>query len=112
MPESISKMSAVRQAISDLGKHASPAAIQDFVKSRFQLSMTTGHISNYKSTILKGKGKRRGRPKSASGPRGKPAPASRDRNVGVKVQEILSLRAMVGRVGADDLKALIDLVSN
>jgi hypothetical protein len=120
--KTISKMGAVRQALSELGKGALPSAIQDYVKRNFQLAMTTGHISNYKSTILREKpGKKAAKATAlkpaaaASGPM-KPASAApqsgRGRAAGVKLQEIVEIKALVSRVGAADLKALIDLVSN
>jgi hypothetical protein len=45
----ISKMDAVRQAIKEFGRDASPTKIQEFVKTKFGLEMTTGHVSNYKT---------------------------------------------------------------
>jgi hypothetical protein len=120
----ISKMGAVRQALSELGKGALPSAIQDFVKRNFQLAMTTGHISNYKSTILREKPGKQAAKTTALKPAANSEPAKtasvapqasasgRGRAAGVKLQEIVEIKALVSRVGAADLKALIDLVSN
>src|SRR5580693_100357 len=51
-------LDAVRQAISELGKDASPIKIQEFVKSKFKMDMTTAHVSNYKTTVVREKGKK------------------------------------------------------
>ncbi len=56
--EKMSKMDAVRKAISELGKDVSPIKIQEFVKTKFGLDMTPAHVSNYKTTVLREKGKK------------------------------------------------------
>jgi actin-like ATPase involved in cell morphogenesis len=52
---SISKMDAVRMAIKQLGKDAMPMKIQEYIKARFGLEITTAHVSNYKTEILRAK---------------------------------------------------------
>jgi hypothetical protein len=50
---SVSKTEAVRQALSRLGNDASPTDIQSFVKRSFHMDMSTSHVSNCKSMILR-----------------------------------------------------------
>ena len=79
--DGMTKLEAVRQALSELGKDAMPTQIKGFVKERFGLEMTTDHISTAKSDIRRragGKGKSglksrhrfsyRRRPKEAASP--------------------------------------------
>jgi hypothetical protein len=47
------KMEAVRTALRKLGNEATPIKIQEFLKTELKIGMTTEHISNYKSDILK-----------------------------------------------------------
>src|SRR5437868_1408973 len=51
----VNKMQCVREALQELGDAAQPKDLQDFLKRRFGLDMTTKHISTYKGGILKGK---------------------------------------------------------
>lgn len=57
----VSKVNAVRQALSKLGNDATPTEIQGFVKKTHGLDMTAAHVSNCKSTILKEAAGRSGR---------------------------------------------------
>jgi hypothetical protein len=107
----LSKMAAVRQALSELGKKAKPLDIQKHLKERFNIDMTVAHISNYKSTIL-GKGKK----KKAAAKNGTAtaAPAARETKklaTSVSLEDIRAVKTLLTSVGAEDLKALIDLVA-
>ena len=63
----ISKMDAVRQILTESGNDTMPAAIQDQLKKTFKIKMELPTISNYKSVILKGAGKKKlGRPKGST----------------------------------------------
>jgi hypothetical protein len=111
----ISKMAAVRKAIAALGKNAMPLTIQEYVKTTFGLSMTTAHVSNYKTTVMREKGKKKSGPKMDSdGSAATPAlyaktskPAS---GHGVSLQDVATVKGLVGRVGQGNLKSLIDLL--
>src|SRR5262245_12119649 len=64
--KTMSKFEAVRRALDELGKDAMPQAIVDHLKSKYQIKISTSHVSNYKSKILKGGKKKRGRPRKES----------------------------------------------
>ncbi len=49
--EEITKIEAVRRALTALGPDAGPTAIQEYVKKQFDIDMTTGHISVTKSGL-------------------------------------------------------------
>src|SRR6516165_9393939 len=61
--EPMTKMEAVRRALDELGLTAPTAALQEFVKMRFGLDMTPGHVKSYKGKIRK-----------QAAAKGKPAP--------------------------------------
>ena len=95
----ISKVAAVKKALRELGKDAMPAKIQEYLKATFSLEMPTGHISSYKSYILKMKKR-----KKAAGV----VPASA--NGSVSLGDLAAVKELVGRVGEDKLKSLIGLL--
>jgi hypothetical protein len=117
----ISKQEAVRKALTALGKTATASAIQKYVKDTFNLDMTIDHIYTAKSSALKKgkkkKGKGRGKQSAApvaaapSEPQVKPAPAARKSAGGVSLADIEAVKGLLGRVGADNLKALADLLA-
>src|SRR4051812_1310619 len=49
----MSKMEAVKKALAALGKEAKPTVIQGYVKSKFNIEMSTDHISTYKGEIAR-----------------------------------------------------------
>jgi hypothetical protein len=104
----MTKQDAVRQALSELGKDAMPTKIKGFVKERFGLEMTTDHISTAKSDILRRAG---GKGKSVAK---KPpqvqlaAPAKGGSKSGIPLEDILYVKDLVGRLGAEPLRTLID----
>ena len=107
--EKMSKMDAVRQAISVLGKDASPIKIQEFVKSKFKMDMTTAHVSNYKTTVLREKGKKTVAAHASAPAPVKPAPALA-KGSAVSLSDLAAVKGLVGRVGEDDLKSLIGIL--
>jgi hypothetical protein len=113
-PTGISKIDAVRSALKELGNDAMPGKIQDFVKEKFGLEMSTGHVSNYKSHLLKKKGKR-GRKKKVvdaapTAMAAAPVKAAAPVRVSVSLTDIAAVKELVGRVGEDNLKNLIGLL--
>jgi len=115
MAESVSKVDAVGQALTELGKDASRDQIRGFVKERFGYEMSLDHISNCKADLRKraAKNKKAGRP--AATPRkepAQPAPAAARVTAGkapaIPLDDILTLRSLVDRLGAAPLKTLID----
>jgi hypothetical protein len=109
----VSKMDAVRQALRELGRKAKPLKIQAFIKDNFKIDMTPDHISNYKSTILKGKGKKsgkQGRPKATAATAAKPAGGNAKGGSGLAPEDVANVKTLVRRFGSDSLKKLIDVL--
>jgi hypothetical protein len=109
------KIDLVRQAMGKLGDDAGPTQLQDYVKSKFGVSMTTDHVSNYKGKILRsqtGKRKSTGKKKTAAKPRAE-APrvgATRSTTSALSLQDVETTRSLLGRIGPAQLKGLIDLL--
>jgi hypothetical protein len=117
----ITKQEAVRRALSALGKTASAKDIQKHVKETFGLDMTIDHIYNAKSNVLaKGKKKgtrRKGKQPASTGPGVavkppvQPASVARQPADSFSLEDIEVVKGLLGRVGADNLKALADLLA-
>src|SRR5579864_3066949 len=103
----VSKMEAVRQGLRQLGRKAKPLKIQAFIKEQYDIDMTPDHISNYKSTILKGKGKGKGKPgrppKAAAAPAAA-KPANAQGRSGLVPEDVANVKTLLRRVGSDNLK--------
>jgi hypothetical protein len=115
------KMDGVKQAMASLGGDAKPLAIQKFMKDKLGVDISTGVISSYKKEFARRAAKARGKPagavvkgaaqvKPASAPA--PAAAAPASKAGGKpaipLDDILTVKALVGRLGAGPLKTLID----
>jgi hypothetical protein len=133
----MTKAEAIRQAIRHLGKDAKPLELQAHIKDRFGIDITTDHISAAKTAIVRkifGAAKAApvlaaartttGPPPTAKKPTtkkqtlptstAKPAAgaASNGRaSSSVALADIVAVKALVGRVGAANLKALIDVLA-
>jgi hypothetical protein len=119
---SITKKEAVRQALKKLGKSAKPAQLGPYIKATFGLDMTPAHITTAKGELLRGKGKKgkasakkpEATPAAAPQPAAAPAKGSRGGNgsaAGIGLQDIAAVKELLGRVGADNLRTLIDLLA-
>jgi hypothetical protein len=105
----LTKMDAVKQAQAKLGKKAMPLAIQKFVKDELGVEISTAVVSAYKKVIAK---------KARAKPKAKPAPvaaaAAREtapaaaKPGGIPLKDILTVKELVGRLGAGSLHTLID----
>jgi hypothetical protein len=122
----MTKKEAVRKALKKLGRNAKPAQLQPYIKEMFGFDMTPAHITTAKGELLRGKGgkgkaagKKRhpaaqapalpaapqqGAPKAP--PAGNGAAAGR-----VSLKDIAVVKDLLGRVGADNLRTLIDLLA-
>ncbi len=111
--DSITRKEAVRQALGALSKGATRADMQKFIKDNYGFEMTLDHISNCKGEIQKEKG-----PKTPAVTRQatatKEAPtqtASAARGGAISLRDIETVKDLVERVGAVDLKKLIDVMA-
>jgi hypothetical protein len=122
----ISKMEAVRRSMGSLGSDAAPRDIQAEVKKRFGIDMSADHVSTCKGEIIR-KAKTQagagGTPRPANGaqkPAARPMPAvaRQDRppqaagqqpagGPSISLQDVLAVKGLVERVGAEQLQALI-----
>jgi hypothetical protein len=105
----IKKKEAVRRSLAKLGTDAPLKDIQADIKKRFGLTMTTNHISTSRGEIRKEAGKSKSASKTVdTKPAAQPA---NGKKTTVAMQDVLTLEALVRRVGADHLKTLIDVMS-
>jgi hypothetical protein len=107
----ISKMEAVRRALSKLGRDAKPSAIQDFIRSQFQIHMETNMISNYKSHLSK---KAAGRSRMTRRPAGQAAVARATRAAagsGITLEDVRAVKELTDRMGADKVRELAGVLS-
>jgi hypothetical protein len=116
----ISKQEAVRQALAALGNTVTARDLQKYIQDTFDLDMTIDHIYTAKSSVL-GKGKKKGtkpttkqpappEPTTAAKPPVQPAPVARMPAGGISLEDIEAVKGLLVRVGADNLKALADLL--
>ena len=112
----------MRLALAELGKDAKTAAIQSFVKERFNIDMTAGHAKTSKGKILReaAKEKAAGKPATARKPapasQVKPAPAkpaakAAARKGRIAIADVLTLDRLLERVGAKELLTLLDVMA-
>jgi hypothetical protein len=124
MAEQISKQEAVRRALAHFGNDAKPAQMQGWIKSEFGIEMGADHISTAKGEILRKAGvkRKRGKKKPGRPKAGKPSAAvtvtsapvaapARAKAGGIALDDILSVKALLGRVGPDQLHKLIDALA-
>jgi hypothetical protein len=117
------KLTGVRRALETLGKDAKPAEIQDFMKRRFNLDITRGLITKYKSSILanpsgRAKTTTKTRPmaarsmaKTVSQPQARLVPMKANNGRGIQLEDIQVVKSLVKRVGPEHLRSLIDLLA-
>jgi hypothetical protein len=105
----ITKKEAVRRSLKKLGNDAPTRDIQADIKKRFHLDMTTDHISTTKSQLRKEASKAESAKPAAAQP-ARPAPAN-GKSMTVDMQDVLTLKTLVQRIGPAHLKTLIDVMS-
>jgi hypothetical protein len=107
------KMEAVRQAMEALGYDAQPQAIQTHIKDNYGVDIGTNMISSYKSSLrkkagLKGRRKKRGRPKKSETVAA--APAAPSFHDAVPWKDLRTIKDIAGRIGKKGLRELVDLL--
>jgi hypothetical protein len=106
--EKITKMEAVRRALAKMGRKAKPSEIQPYVKATFGIEMSTDHISTYKGNILnKKRAKKPAAPAAPAAPDSKPR-APRAAGGSILLEDVLTAKALLDRIGAERLHVLID----
>jgi hypothetical protein len=100
------------------GKKLKPVTICEKVKEEFGLELTTAHASNIKSTLRKKRGKKGGRPGKGGRRAAAVEPAAAvtrggngRRSAGLPLQDIETLKGLMERFDAQDLKSLIDVLA-
>lgn len=107
------KMEAVRRAMEALGYDAQPLEIQKHIKDNFDLDMNANMISSYKSSLrkkagMKGRRKKRGRPKKTeAAPTAQVAAVSHD---AVPWKDLRTIKDIAGRIGRKGLRELVELL--
>ena len=111
--EKMTKIKAVELSLAKLGKNAMPKEIQADIKERFDMDVAADYVGKIKSELLNKK-------KKAAKPAGKEQATAVEKPVSargktgnaqsVEIGDILELKRLVERVGADDLKTLIDVM--
>ena len=127
MAEEITKQEAVRRALKAMGRAATPSQMQPYIKEKFNIEMSTDHISTSKGIILHPKKKggngakkpaaqgaaaTEGEAKEGAGRKAvvqhKPAAPRGGKEAGIPLEDILYVKGLVGRLGPDQLHRLID----
>jgi hypothetical protein len=130
----ITKVEAVGRAMAALGEEASRGDIQGYVRQKFGVKIGLDHISNCKGELAKRAAKTPpGGPQAAAAKPGaattasrkptastlqtaEPAPAAQMRPIGsngssrtsILLEDVLTAKILIDRVGAGPLKTLID----
>jgi hypothetical protein len=124
-PEALTKGEAVRRALRQLGNQAPRAEIQSFVKDNFGIEVSLDHISTTRVEALRKKKsakkpaaakaagpKPEAKPKAAAAPAAPPARAvAGAAQSGIALDDLVALKELVGRVGPDHLRKLIDVLN-
>jgi hypothetical protein len=104
------KTEAVRRALAKLGNKAMPLEIRDFIKTNFDVEMTTNVISVYKSKLLKKKGKF-GRKPRVVGTTAETAPKAVAHG-DVTFKDLRTVKEISDRLGPARMRELVALVAD
>jgi hypothetical protein len=101
-PVKVAKNEAVYRAVLALGREASRGLLRDYVKEHFGHEMDLNHVSAARAAALR---------KMAKAPEPQAQPAVPADGSTVALADILKLRELVNRVGADNLRALVGAIT-
>lgn len=90
----VSQKEMVRIALQEKGWDAGPADLQPVIKEKFNVELANNIISNYKSVLKR---------ESGGGKRG--------RKAGAQFSDLEAVRGLVSRLGADQVKKLVDVAT-
>ena len=93
----ITQKAMVQAAIDEKGWDAGPQELQVYIKEKYGTELAANIISNYKSVI-----------KRATGKGGKGG-GRRGRKGGAQFSDLQAVRGLVDRLGADQVKKLVDV---
>ena len=107
----VTQADMVREALAALGADAKPKAVQAHVKEKHGKELSRIIISNYKSSMKRGKlgglaggdAPRRGRPRKAAG-----AAAGGD---SFRLDDLEAVRGLVSRLGAANVRRLVEVLA-
>jgi hypothetical protein len=99
------KAEAVRRALTDLGRKATPTEIQSHIKDRFDVDMTTKVISVYKSKLSK---QIRRTPRKGGEERTGDSLSFAE---AISLRDLRALKELKARHGLSRLRELLELVS-
>lgn len=91
----VTQIEMVRAAIDTLGADAKPQPMQAFILEKFNTNLAPNIISNYKSVIKRKSG-------AANG-------TKRGRKSGAQFSDLETIRGLVTRLGAEQVKKLVDV---
>ncbi len=93
----VTQKSMVHAALSEKGWKVRAVELQTFIKEKYNVELAINIISNYKSVIKKegGKGAKRGPKTKHQG--------------GVQFKDLEAVQGMVSRLGADQVKKLVEM---
>lgn len=92
--QKVTQKEMVRTALQEKGWDAGPRDLQEVIKEKFDYEMPVNYISNYKSQLKSESGKSTGR---------------RGRKAGLQFEDLETVRGLVNRLGADQVKKLVDM---
>jgi hypothetical protein len=95
------KMDAMRQVLKKLGDDAPTAVLQAELKASFGIDMTVKHISTYRADIIKKRQQTKAQKPEPAAPQGRG-------NGKIDLADVLAVKSLVDRLGAEDLRTLID----
>jgi hypothetical protein len=115
------KMEAMRQVLAKLGDGAPTQQIQSELRETFGIEMTTKNIATYRADILKKRQQKKAKKPAAKKPeQAKQEPVTRQESparqpvsgngrgsTAIELADVLAVRSLVDRVGAEQLRALI-----
>lgn len=125
-PGDLTKKGAVRLALKDLGKDAKPMQLQAHIKDRYKIDMDLNHISTCKGEILRETSSAKpttgkttpAKAHAPSKPTGKSSqthvsgPRQADGVQGISLRDIETIKDLVERMGALNLKRLIEVMAS
>ena len=103
------KTAYVREAIEVKGRDASNQDLLDYIKTRHRVSINPSHFSNIKSNVLKEKGSGSKRQAANGAPRKETARGGASTTKAPSLEDMRTVKDLIGRLGRKGLHEVIDL---